>query len=357
MVTKQLQLPYPRGIIEISDFTAVLKQDRHFYEVKVIKRIFSILLSVLIVAGILGLPLTVRAATADSKAGVVTTAGGVLNVRSSASTSAAAVAWLSKGSYVTLLSRSGSWWRVEYASGKYGYCHSDYITTVSGTTAVVATQSGSLNVRSGAGTTYARVGALAKGETVIVLSASGGWSKILYHGTKTGYVSSQYLSSSQAVYGAISLTVPSFKQTDSRWSSVIIGQSGKTMAQIGCATTAIAMMESYRTGTTIYPDAMSKQLSYTSGGSVYWPSHFVAVTDSTGYLSGIYSQLKQGKPVLFGAKNAYGSQHWVVITGFTGGGSLNASGFTIHDPGSNSRTTLQQFLAAYPNFYKYFYYR
>jgi hypothetical protein len=65
--------------------------------------------------------------------------------------------------------------------------------------------------------------------------------------------------------------------------------------------------------------------------------------------------LKQGKPVLLGAKNVYGSQHWVVITGFAGG-SLTAANFTIHDPGSNSRTSLQQFLNVYPNFYKYFYY-
>ena len=69
----------------------------------------------------------------------------------------------------------------------------------------------------------------------------------------------------------------------------------------------------------------------------------------------IYQQLKAGKPVLFGGKNSYGGQHWVVITGFTGG-SLTASNFTIQDPGSNSRVTLQHFLNVYPMFYKYFYY-
>jgi hypothetical protein len=128
------------------------------------------------------------------------------------------------------------------------------------------------------------------------------------------------------------------------------------MAKIGCATTAIAMMESYRTGTTIYPNAMAKKLRYTSTGSVYWPENFVPVTSSSGYLSRIYDLLKQGKPVLLGAKNSYGSQHWVVVTGFSGG-SLTAANFTINDPGSNSRVNLQQFLNAYPAFYKYFYYR
>lgn len=315
------------------------------------KRTFSFLLAALTLAALLIVP--VKAANLDSRAGVVATSSGRLHVRSSASTGAASVATLNKGSYVTLISKSGAWWRVEYARGKYGYCHGDYISTVSGSAATVKTQSGNLNVRSGAGTSYAKVGTLAKGETVIVLSTASGWSRILYHGTKTGYVSAQYLSSN---YGAVSLKVPSYKQTDSRWASVQIGNSGKTMAQIGCATTAVAMMESYRTGTTIYPDAMSKKLSYTASGSLYWPGNFVAVTNQSGYLTGIYEKLKQGKPVLFGAKNSSGKQHWVVITGFSGGNTLTASGFTILDPGSNSRTNLQQFLNAYPTFYKYFYY-
>lgn len=322
-------------------------------EVKVIRRTITILLSFVLIFGVLVMPMKAEAAAIDSTAGIVATSGGRLNVRSSGSTGAPVVASLSNGSYVTLISKSGSWWYVEYGAGKYGYCHSDYIKSAGGTAATVNTQSGVLNVRTGPGTSYTKAAALSKGETVIVLSASNGWSKVLYHGTKTGYVSSQYLSGS---YGAVSLSVPSYKQTDSRWASTLIGSSGKTMAQIGCATTAVAMMESYRTGTTIYPDAMSKKLTYSSSGSLYWPSNYTAVTSSSGYLTAVYSLLKQGKPVLFGAKNASGGQHWVVITGYTGGSSLTASGFTINDPGSNSRTNLQQLLNAYPTFYKYFFY-
>jgi hypothetical protein len=79
-------------------------------------------------------------------------------------------------------------------------------------------------------------------------------------------------------------------------------------------------------------------------------------TNPSGYLNAVYGLLTAGKPVLIGAKNSYGSQHWVVITGYTGGEHLSPSGFTILDPGSSSRTTLQQFLNAYPNFYKFFHY-
>ena len=152
------------------------------------------------------------------------------------------------------------------------------------------------------------------------------------------------------------MSVPSYKQTDSRWSNVKIGTSGKTIGQIGCVTTAIAMIESYRTGTTIYPDAMSKKLSYSSSGNVYWPSNYIAVTSSSSYLSKIYQKLKEGKPVLFGAKKSSGTQHWVVITGYSGGETLTPASFTINDPGSRQRTNLQHLLNEYPTFYKYFYY-
>lgn len=322
-------------------------------EVNVIRRISIILIATLIMFGVFCLPVKASAATLSSKAGAVTTVSGKLNVRSQPSSGASVVAQINKGSYITLISKSGDWWKVEYAKGKQGYCHADYITIVQGTPVTVTTQSGSLNVRKGAGTSHAKTGTLAKGEVVLLLTTANGWSRVLYHGTKTGYVSAQYLS---GYYAAVSVNVPNFKQNDNRWAHVLIGESGKTFSQIGCATTAIAMMESVRTGSTVYPDTMSLKLKYTPSGNVYWPANFTVVTNESGYLSAIYSKLKQGKPVLLGAINSYGSQHWVVITGYTGSSSLTASGFTIHDPGTWSRTNLQQFLNVYPTFYKYFYY-
>ena len=293
------------------------------------------------------------AASVSAKAGAVTTSSGALNVRAEAFSGAPVVATLKKGSYITLISKSGSWWKVEYAEGKYGYCHSDYITIVEGTPVTVTTGSGSLNVRSGPGTNYPKTAALAKGEVVLFLRESAGWSRVLYHGTKTGYVSARYLSN---YYRAVSLAVPNYKQTDPRWADVPVAESGKPMSQIGCATTAIAMMESLRTGTSVYPDKMMQKLRYTPGGDVYWPAYYQAVTSGSGYLSGIYKRLQQGKPVLLGCRDTYGKQHWVVVTGYTGGTALTADRFTIHDPGTWSRTNLKQFISAFPVFYKYFHY-
>lgn len=300
-----------------------------------------------------------EAAASASVAGIVATSSGNLNVRATQSTSSSVVASLAKDSYVTLLSKSGNWWYLEYADGKYGYSHADYIKIVSSSAAAsVNITSGTLNVRAGAGTSYAVIGSLNKGKWVVVLSESNGWSKILYQGTKVGYVSSQYMKKqSSDTYSAISLNVPDYKQTDSRWADVTLGSSGKTIRSIGCTTTALAMTESYRLGYTIYPDAMSKKLSYSSSGSLYWPTNYLTTTDGTNYLQQIYQLLKQGKPVIIGAKTSSGNQHWVVVTGFTGGNSLSAANFKINDPGTSSRTNLSQFLNAYPAFYKLVYYK
>ena len=321
----------------------------NLYEVVFIRRILSISFLALILFA-----LSPRAGAASNiKAGAVTTDRGSLNVRTQPSTGSATTASLKKGSYITLHSRSGDWWRVEYNKGQFGYCHANYITVVQGTAVSVNIRSGSLNVRSGPGTQYGKTASLYAGENVLLLSTAGGWSRILYHGTKTGYVSAQYLS---GYYSPVSLSVPNFKQTDSRWADKTVGTSGKPFSQIGCATTAVAMMESTRQGRAIYPDIMSQQLRYTPSGELYWPSHYTASTEPSGYLERIYQKLTQGKPVLLGMKNAYGSQHWVVVTGFTGGDTLTAGRFTIHDPGTYSRTNLGQLLSGYPTFYKFFTY-
>lgn len=298
----------------------------------------------------------VSAAAMDSSVGVVTTQNYSLNIRNGMSTSSTIIGTAQKGSYLTLLEKSGQWWRVEYTKGKYGYCHADYITVVSGTAAKVNTKSMDLNVRSGAGMGFSPIASLRKGEVVIVLSTEGDWSKVLYHGSRIGYSSSQYLQRQADTVSGVSLTIPSFKQTDSRWSGVYIGTSGKTIGQIGCAVTAIAMIESYRTGEIIYPNEMVNRLQFTSSGSVYWPSHYRAVGSNADLTGKMKQLLDSGKPILIGGKTSSGKQHWVVVTGYIGSQPESAGDFLVHDPGSSKVANLQQFFDNYPVFYKYFYY-
>lgn len=321
------------------------------------------------------MPMRANAVDADSHAGIVATSSGPLNVRRSASTSAGVVAKLTKGSYVTLVGKSGNWWHVEYEKGQYGYCHGDYIDVPNSSVAIVATKTGPLNVRNGAGTNYHKIGSVAKGEIILVLSNKGSWSRILYHGTKTGYVSNQYISAmvpeippvtepeipteapeDEGIYKSISLDVPYYLQNDSRWSSVKLGSSGKSIGKIGCTTTAIAMLESYRRGTEVYPDAMAKELRYTSSGSLYWPPDYIIDSGSL-KLQAIYDCLLAGKPVIIGCNTSNGGQHWAVVYGYTGAENLNSQEFLILDPGTRTRTTLAHLIRDYPIFRRMVYYR
>lgn len=324
------------------------------YEVIFLKRLFSAFFALIIVAGVIFSTPRVSAASPIVGAARVSTSSSSLNVRSSPSSSASVKTTLSRNSYVTLVSKNGSFWYVRYNNNGYGYCHSDYLYQVSGAVRYVKTASGDLRVRTSPSTSATVSAKLPSGTAVTVLTVTDNFARIVFNGNKTGYVHRDYLTASEPAYNykSIKLRVPDYKQTDSRWANVTLGSSGQSIGRIGCATTALAMTESYRTGTTIYPHNMAKKLSYTSGGAVYWPSNYNIITSSSGYLAKIYNALSEGKPVIVGAKKSNGGQHYVVVTGVNATSALTTSSFIINDPGSDSRVTLAQFFSAYPYFYK-----
>lgn len=310
------------------------------------KRIFY--LTFMLLCSVIMFSFTASAATA----GQVVTSGANLNLRKSPSTSAAVVKTVKNRSWLTLIEKKGSWYKVEYEKGKTAYASADYIRnypkTVEG---VVSLSSGSLNVRAGASMNHKIIDSLYNSHRILAVKSNSTWAGILYDGNKTGYVAKAYLKriSSVEAYPAVKLSVPSFKQTDSRWKNYPIGTTGGTIGTIGCLTTAIAMTESYYSGYSITPSQMAKKLSYSASGSLYWPSDYIRASASGDYLSEVYSLLKKGNPVIFGARKSSGGQHWVTVYGYEGGsGGLSADKFLIHDPGSNSRLTLQSFFSAYP---------
>lgn len=295
-----------------------------------------------------------EAATATSQAGIVNTNGSNLNVRASNTTSSNIIGKVRDNSYLTVLSTKGDFYYVEYLENTYGYVHKDYVDICSSSTKRVDTGGANLNVRYGPSTSYTQFEKIKDNDYVVVLSNSGSWSRVLFEGNKVGYVSNTYLAST-FTYPAKQLNVISFKQYDSRWANLTLGTKGQTIREIGCLTTCIAMSESYRTGVTKTPATIRNTNSYTSDGSLYWPSNYVTSTSSN-YLTTIYNQLTLGKPVAIGLKKSNGGQHWVLVTGFTGGNSLSASNFVINDPAS-TKTKLSEVIASYPYFYKIAYYK
>ncbi len=141
------------------------------------------------------LPL-MNASHVDAATDMRTVTASSLNFRTGPSTSYSIINVLMNGQKVEYISTSGSWLKVKY-NGVTGYVHGDYVTkgttdnSTTGTTKYVSASVG-LNVRSGAGTSYSKLGKLEYKEKVTVLSTSNGWSKINYNG-KTGYVDSSYL--------------------------------------------------------------------------------------------------------------------------------------------------------------------
>ena len=150
---------------------------------------------------VMALALSATASFANSNEGTVT--ADALNVRSGPSTSYGITTKLYKGDKVEILETSNGWHKIKAPNGKIGWVSGDYIKVSSGSTSqtsykatVTAT---SLNVRSGAGTSYSVITKLSKGTVVDVIeSASNGWKKIKTSGGTTGWASGDYLTTGSA---------------------------------------------------------------------------------------------------------------------------------------------------------------
>lgn len=129
-----------------------------------------------------------------------------LNMRSGYSTAYKILTTIPNGKQVTVLNKeSNGWYKVQY-NGVTGYVSGLYLKVITTTpttpptnnTTQSSTMTGTvntstLNVRSGAGTSYSKVGSLTMGTKVTVIELlSNGWAKITYNGS-IAYVSSTYL--------------------------------------------------------------------------------------------------------------------------------------------------------------------
>ena len=138
--------------------------------------------------------------TSGGSAGRVSGTGGAgVNVRSGAGTRYGRIGGLAEGASVTIVGQSGGWYQIKYGSGT-GWVCGDYVKKTSGGSSSGGTSTGKvsgtggagLNVRSGAGTGYGRIGGLGEGASVTIVGQSNGWYQIKY-GSGTGWVSSQFV--------------------------------------------------------------------------------------------------------------------------------------------------------------------
>ena len=183
-------------------------------------------------------PAAIVTAVPTQVPGVVTTVqtaavtcknGGKLNLREGAGANYKVILQIPNGSAVTVFSRGSEWCQISYG-GLTGYVMSSFLTftgtaatampgtvatyapvviyapvitpvpqtAVSGLQyeefryATVSTNSGSLNIRKGPGTTYAKAGEVRDGTRIVISSIEGEWCA-MYYGDIQGYVQRQYL--------------------------------------------------------------------------------------------------------------------------------------------------------------------
>lgn len=126
-----------------------------------------------------------------------------LNIRSGASTSHRILGVFYRGSVVDIYGETDGWYAVKY-KGQMTYICGRYVTISSTTSTTTSTTTlsstgtvtaSALNVRSGAGTNYSKVGLLYRGATVSITSKTGRWYSILHNGT-IRYVCADYINTS-----------------------------------------------------------------------------------------------------------------------------------------------------------------
>ena len=160
-----------------------------------------------ITAGMLATALVVPLSDVkDSHASEIRITTARVHFRTGAGTNYSSMGVLDTGVKVTYISESGNWTKVQYNS-KTGYICSDYLkkesSTSTTTNTMYVTASAGLNLRKGPSISYAVIKTLSKGTEVTVVSSSNGWSKVNVGGV-SGYVSSDYLSSTKPSTGSSS---------------------------------------------------------------------------------------------------------------------------------------------------------
>ena len=129
----------------------------------------------------------VSASAAQSESTYVKVTADALNVRTGPGTDYAVADELAQGKVVKVLGAQDGWYQIGS-----GYIDAAYTEAATAEEALeqlyIRVTQGPLNIRSGPGTGYSKVGSLAKGRCVKVVSVQSGWYQI-----EQGYVSAAYV--------------------------------------------------------------------------------------------------------------------------------------------------------------------
>lgn len=161
--------------------------------------LFAVLTSVLLIIGLNLVNIDYAAAT--GKTGTVT--GSNVNIRSGPGTGYPKTGSSNKGAKFDIIEEKNGWYKLKLANGSSGWMMGSYLSisektsTPGGTvkpgtpvnSKMTATVNGTnINIRSGPGTGYAKIGKADKGQQFPVIKQSGGWCNIDLSNGKNGWI-------------------------------------------------------------------------------------------------------------------------------------------------------------------------
>lgn len=125
-------------------------------------------------------PTTTIKEVAVNKIGYVNTPGDTLNVRQKPDSSSAKLRALADNTKINIIAECSNKWLKINVSGTIGYVSGAYVDGIkaANTAFKVKINTDSLNIRSGAGTNYAVVGSVKKGEVYTIVQVNGKWGKL-----------------------------------------------------------------------------------------------------------------------------------------------------------------------------------
>ena len=193
-----------------------------------------------------------------------------VNVRAKATSDSSLVGEAKKCATYDCLGKNGNWYKIQYTSKKIGYVFHTYVKfTSSGSDSGVDQEEtgygyvtgNTVNVRSGAGTDYSKLGLARINEVYEITAKNGKWYRINYNG-KTGYISSVY------------------------FNKVI--SSKKTATIINCETSVNVRAEATSSSKVLGAAALGKKYVYLKTSGNYY---MISFNGHVGYVHKDYAQI------------------------------------------------------------------
>ena len=284
--------------------------------------------------------------------GFVNTAS--LRLRSDATTNSKILDTAPKSDCVVVIGQSGDWYKVNY-NLQEGYMHKDYVDVLTRENAELGygkINGSSVNIRSGASTSYRSVAVASKGSKCYILGLNNGWYKVIYN-SSIGYIRSDFVELTEIPYeNKESSNSPKFyrggKSTGVTPSAAALNGStapGSSPAAPSNVSGAAILAEAKKYLGTPYVFGGASPSGFDCSGFVYYVLKQLGFspyrTPADQYKQGTSvskDQLKPGDIVFFANTYASGISHVGIYAG---------NGQFIHSPNSRSTVSYSDLTSGY----------